>query len=84
MEALAHESIDPITRQQKVLRTSQIAIPTTVDEFNRLALWWDLEASRGYASAADSRRYAQNMRARARQLEPAPATSAGRSSCTHP
>lgn len=35
----------------------------------RAALWWALEALRCYPSAADSERYAANMRARAALAE---------------
>ncbi len=43
--------------------------PRSRTDFRRVARWWALEAQRGYASSADSLRYAANMRWAAEMTE---------------
>lgn len=51
--------LDPITEAQRPYAGR--ARPTTAQDFFALARWWDLEADRGYPTAARSRWYAANM-----------------------
>lgn len=56
----AHLTDEAITFRQRLLECR--ASPCTWGEYMRVARWWELEALRGYASSADSLRYAANMR----------------------
>lgn len=66
-----------ITRQQLALRPRSARALRRAwhrgeqhpSALRRAALWWALEALRCYPSAADSERYAANMRARAALAE---------------
>jgi hypothetical protein len=52
-----------ITIAQRRLRPRRfLGIPRTRPQYLRNARWWELEARRGHGSAADSLRYARNMR----------------------
>lgn len=51
-----------LTQQQLRLRCLRSLTPRTRRDYLRRSRWWVLEASRGYPSAPESRRYALNMR----------------------
>lgn len=56
-------SPDEITQRQRWLpRHLMVAVPRTRLQYLCVARWWELEARRGYASSADSLRYAANLR----------------------
>jgi len=58
----------PAVKPKEEITAAQLAIgplpptPRTRRDYRRLSRWWDLESRRGYASSADSARYAANMR----------------------
>ena len=56
-------SPEEITQRQRWLpRHLMVASPRTRLQYLCVARWWELEARRGYASSADSLRYAANLR----------------------
>lgn len=58
-----HYTDAEITMRQRLLECLVFAGrgPRTWGEYMRSARWWELEARRGYASSANSLRYARNM-----------------------